>query len=158
MADRLLVDTNVISLVGKYKLGRIQKEPEKSIAEWYASKIEGSILFISFATTAELKQWAVSKIDPKDRERIEQMIRKTLEFSYLIHSNNDITDSWALIRTEATNRGKFPDKNPKSSQINDIWIAATAHASKLALLTYDTDFGWLTDIGIDILSYQGKHE
>jgi len=153
MSGRLLIDTNVISLVRKYKLGRIKEQDKKVAAEWYAHKMENSAFFISFATVAELKHWAISRIDPKDRERIEQIVRKTIESSYLIQCNDEITDSWALIRHEATIRGKFPDKNPKSSQINDIWIAATAHASRLTLLTYDTDFDWMTDIGVNVLCY-----
>ena len=59
-----------------------------------------------------------------------------------------------MIRQEATNRGLFQVKDTNDSQINDLWIAATAHASNLVLLTNDQWFEWMTKIGLSILLYK----
>lgn len=153
MAKRVLVDTNVLSLLIRYKLGRLEKNPEAMAkAEWYASQVQGKDLIRSFATDAELRRWILSREDPKDRERVEKAIQHTFNTSGCIHSTEAVSESWAYLANQA--KGRLPLKDPNSSQINDLWIAATARAFKLPLVTHDTDFDWMSEHAVCTVKYK----
>lgn len=155
MAKRILVDTNVLSLLIRYKLGRLSKNPEAmAIAEWYASQIQGKDLIRSFATDAELRRWALSRENPMDKERIEKSIQHTFDTTACIHSTEGVAESWAHLACHA--KGKLPLNDPNSSQINDLWIAATARAFKLPLLTHDTDFDWMSEHEVHAIKAPSK--
>lgn len=144
MVKRILIDTNVLSLLIKYKLGRLAKNPEATAAaEWYLSQLQGKDLIRSFATDAELRRWALSRENPIDKERITNAIQHTFNTTACIHSTESVAESWAHLACHA--KGKLPLNDPNSSQINDLWIAATARAFKLPLLTHDTDFDWMSE-------------
>lgn len=152
MAKRILVDTNVLSLLIKYKLGRLSKNPQAlAIAEWYVSQIQGKDLIRSFATDAELRRWAMSRENPTDRDRIEKAIRHTFDTTACIHSTEGVAESWAHLACHA--KGKLPLNDPNSSQINDLWIAATARTFKLQLLTHDTDFDWMNEHDVQAIKH-----
>jgi predicted nucleic acid-binding protein len=153
MIGRLLVDTNVISLITKYLLGKLKKPADIKAAKWYDEQTSSSTIFLAFATVAELRGWVISRKDQTEQIKISNQVNKIIEHCYLIQSNDEIIDSWALISHEAKIRGKLSIQNPRSSQINDIWIAATARASKLTLLTRDADFDWMGDIGVSVRKY-----
>lgn len=155
MVKRILVDTNVLSLLIKYKLGRLAKSPEATaIAEWYLSQIQGKDLIRSFATDTELRRWALSRENPRDKERIENAIRHTFNTTACIHSTEGVAESWAHLACHA--KGKLPLNDPNSSQINDLWIAATARAFKLPLLTHDTDFDWMSEHEVHAIKAPSK--
>jgi predicted nucleic acid-binding protein len=152
MAKRVLVDTNVLSLLVRYKLGRLSTNPEATAcAEWYITQIQGNELIRSFATDAELRRWIYSKDDPKDRERLGKAIQHTFDASGCIHSTEAVSEAWAYLANKA--KGKLPLKDPNSSQINDLWIAATARAFKLPLVTNDTDFDWMASHDVTTIKY-----
>lgn len=152
MVERVLVDTNVLSLLIRYKLGRLRSNPEATAkAEWYASQIQGRELIRCFATDAELRRWLLSKENPKDRERIGNAILHTFDTSGCVHSTEAVSDSWAYLAN--LSKGKLPLKDPNSSQINDLWIAATARAFKLPLVTHDTDFDWMGQHGVRTIKF-----
>jgi len=152
MAKRVLVDTNVLSLLIRYKLGRLEKNPEAiAKAIWYAAQIQGKELIRSFATDAELRRWVLSREDPKDRERVEGAILHTFNTTGCIHSTEAVSESWAHLANQA--KGRLPLNDPNSSQINDLWIAATARAFKLPLVTCDTDFNWMTQHDVQTVSF-----
>lgn len=157
MANQILVDTNVLSLLIRYKLGRLSKNPEAmATAEWYVSKIQGKDLIRSFATDAELRRWALSRENPIDKERIEKSIQHTFDTTACIHSTEGVAESWAHLACHA--KGKLPLNDPNSSQINDLWIAATARAFKLPLLTHDTDFDWMSEHEVHTIKVSSKLE
>jgi len=156
-APRLyLSDTNLISLALKHKMGRLKKPEMIEAADWYDSITSDTKTILSFATVAELKRWIASKKDQADKDRVASVVVPCIESSYLIQSNDAITSSWARIAQKAKDLGKMSTPNPLGSQINDIWIAATAEASNLTLLTCDKAFCWMEGIGISILVYDGK--
>lgn len=143
MANRILVDTNVLSLLIRFKLGRLDKNPAAlEMAEWYAARLQGKDVVRSFATDAELRRWALSRENPEDRSRVQSAIQYTFDTTGCIHSTERVAESWAHLACHA--KGKLPLKDPNSSQINDLWIAATARAFTLPLLTNDTDFDWMS--------------
>jgi len=151
-----LADTNLVSLTLKHKIGRLKNQREIDAANWYESLTKGTATILSFATVAELTRWIVSRKDQADRERVAKLVAPCIESSYRIQSNDAIATSWAMIAQEATARGVMSKPNPLGSQINDIWIAATAHASNLTLLTCDAGFGWMASIGVSVLVYGGE--
>ena len=153
MTKRVLVDTNVLSLLIKFKLGRLSKNPDVlQKATWYAERIEGREWIRSFATDAELRRWILNQQDPKARERIATAVQHTFDTSACIHSTESVTESWAHLANAA--KGRLPLKDPNSSQINDLWIASTARAFKLPLLTHDTDFDWMAEHGVSVEIYR----
>lgn len=157
MAQRVLVDTNVLSLLIRYKLGRLDKNPEAlAKAEWYAALLNGKELIRSFATDAELRRWMISRDNPRDRARIEGAIFHTFNISGCIHSTEAVAESWAHLAHNA--KGRLPLNDPNSSQINDLWIAATARAFKLSLVTHDTDFDWMDEYSVETVKYRDGDE
>jgi len=111
MAKRVLVDTNVLSLLIRYKLGRLEKNPEAiAKAIWYAAQIQGKELIRSFATDAELRRWVLSREDPKDRERVEGAILHTFNTTGCIHSTEAVSESWAHLANQA--KGRLPLTTP----------------------------------------------
>jgi len=151
------VDTNVAIMVIDNADGRIKEQGRKNIADWYATKIKDASSVISFATVAELKRWVISRKNPADQERVARAVRDLLSKSYVIHSNEAILESWAMIRQEATVKELLQVKDTNDTQINDLWIAATAHASKLTLVTNDKWFGWMIALGLDVMTYNQEH-
>ena len=57
-----------------------------------------------------------------------------------------LIDAWTHGKPVAAPRHAPPPKPARSMGKNDLWIAATAHASDAVLLTTDTDFCHLDDI------------
>lgn len=57
-----------------------------------------------------------------------------------------LIDAWTHGRSVASPRNTPPPKPARSMGKNDLWIAATAHASDAVLLTTDTDFDHLDDV------------
>jgi len=151
-----LPDTNLVSYWISHTLGRTNNPMVAEAVEWFQSMLVGSRTILSFATVAELRRWVISTKDPVDRDRIGSMVNELVELSYLIHGSREIADSWAMIANEAKALGKMRETKPLSTQINDTWIAASAHASNLTLLTCDTGFGWMADIGVRVQVYRGK--
>jgi predicted nucleic acid-binding protein len=156
MGSMFLVDTNVISLIARNNLGLLKTQEEIDVAKWYESKAFGTPFILSFATSAELNLWLLSIKEQKTKEKTASAIKYIIESSYLLQSNDEVIESWAIIAHEARTRGKMSTPKPQSSQINDVWIAATAHANKLKLLTYDTDFDWMADLGVEVVKYKKK--
>ncbi|MCL1908458.1 MAG: PIN domain-containing protein [Holophagaceae bacterium] len=152
--SRYLVDTNVVSLIVKQMLGRLKGDAQREMADWFLSQMQDSPTILSFATVAELKRWVVSKEDPADRKKTSLAIGIFFRSSHYIHSNDRILDAWALLAQEARRRGRLAFGGPNNSQINDIWIAATAYACGFTLLTCDKGFDWMAELGVDVLRYE----
>jgi predicted nucleic acid-binding protein len=104
---------------------------------------------------AEIKRWVVSTENGAARGRIDWAVTQFLEACFQIQSNVDIVDAWAMIASEAKARGRMSKPSPPGSQIDDVWIAATAYASNLTPLACDKGFGWMAGIGVDVLIHGG---
>lgn len=52
-----------------------------------------------------------------------------------------VAHEWALMRTEIARAGRRVN-------VNDLWIAATARANRLPVVTQDDDFDALAEIGL----------
>jgi len=111
----ILLDTNVVSYLMQ----------ETTLSEAYRLLTESHSPAISFVTFAELYRGAVkAKWGMKRMGFLEQ----TLESYRVLHSTPEVCQWWAVIRNERR-------KQPISSE--DAWIAATALAYDLTLVTHD---------------------
>jgi tRNA(fMet)-specific endonuclease VapC len=122
--NALLVDTNIISYANN----------EHSLWRVYQPLLEGSQLFVAAQTIAELQFGAFKKgWGEKRLRRLEVVLSPYI----IIHTNESICTEWAKIRHEAESLGR-------SMGTADIWIAATARAYGLALVTHNSqDFDFL---------------
>lgn len=152
MFQHFLVDTNIVSTLTYYKLGLIIDPENEKIAQWYDLQVKDATTVLNFAIVAELKRWVQSRKDKGFAKSLNRELTNLLDTAYIIHSNEKTMTSWARITHEAAMRGKFQIKNSASSQINDFWIAATAYAYNLTILTNDKGFGWMPELGIKILT------
>ena len=128
-----LLDTNIISYL-------TDRSP---LAEAYRLILRGGIPVISFMTLAEVLERVhrLKKKDPSKVKRILQELRKygVLPFDYRI------CDIWARIRAE---------RYQKTIATDDAWVAATAIAYGLPLVTHNArDFEGISDLTI-ITEYQ----
>lgn len=58
----------------------------------------------------------------------------------VLHIDEQVARHWALLRAELAQSGR-------RINVNDIWIAATAIAHDLPVVTQDTDFDAIAEIG-----------
>lgn len=95
---------------------------------------------LSAITYAELQAGVLAATDVQTRSaRLE-----TVEFaaSYaLLPVDAVVAREWAKLRIELRNASR-------SMKVNDLWIAATALAHDLPVVTQDTDFEVLADLGL----------
>lgn len=115
MADRVVVDTDVISFVFK----------RYSLARDYAALLDGKQLIVSFMTVAELKRWALKRRWGANRiAELERLLRQVTVYP----ADLNLCQRWAEVMTAAEKNGR-----PMSTQ--DAWIAATALQVNLPLVT-----------------------
>jgi len=157
MAGLFLTDTNVISLIWCSALGYKNDIYTEKKASWYESKIENSAPIISFATVGELKRWAISRKDPQDQKRISEKLNSFMAECHIIMPTSEICGLWAFVAHQAAINKQFRIKDSSSSQINDFWIAAAALNLGLTMLTDDSGFDWMADMGLQICNFQGAN-
>jgi predicted nucleic acid-binding protein len=146
---KFLADTNLACMAIKRRLGRLKTPWENAVADWYEVTAGDGGAAICFATVAELMLWALSRRDPTDKARVAAAVTQFLASAYRLQSSDAMTRSWAMIAREARLRGRMPAPGPIGAQVNDIWIAACAHACGMTLLTCDAGFGWMAEVGVD---------
>ncbi len=149
-----LVDTNVASYLMKLRHGLYVEGSDKHrIASWYAQLLTGSQMAISFATKAELERGLISLLDPDRRGRLRMMLDGFYTQVYVCESNSRVSDQWGQLCGAGADLKKINSGNLKESQLNDLWIAATAIAYELPLVGHDTDFLWMQDHGLTLIRY-----
>lgn len=149
-----LIDTNVASYLMKLKCGRYKEGSDNyRIASWYAQTLTGSQLAISFATKAELERGLVSLSDPERRIRLRSMFDDFYSMIYVCESTNLVSDKWGYLCGMGAELKKINRGSLKESQVNDLWIAATAIAYELPLVGHDTDFLWMQDHGLTLIRF-----
>lgn len=116
-AKIVLVDTNIVSYILK----------KDTRALLYAPLLEGNRLAVSFATVAELFEWAYVR---KWGQRRQQQLTEKLATYLVIPVNAELCRNWGLLRSEQQSKGV---------QINthDAWIAATARLYSLPIVTHN---------------------
>jgi len=113
--EMVLLDTNIVSYV--------YKKHELAVA--YRPMMVGRTVSVSFQTVAELKEgalragWSLPRLS-----HLESFLKRFA----VIHSDNDICDHWSKLRAT---RKQQPISNA------DAWIAATALAFDLELVTHN---------------------
>ncbi len=134
MADRVVVDTDVLSFVFK----------GHSKAAAYAADLEGKLIIVSFMTVAELKRWAIKKRWGENRLlRLDQQLRQVIVYPV----DFALCQKWAEVMMAAEAIGR-----PMSSK--DAWIAATALQEKVPLITNNSkDFDHIS--GLVVISRDG---
>jgi predicted nucleic acid-binding protein len=146
---KFLADTNLACMVIKRRLGRLKTPWENAAADWYEATVGDGGAAVCFAAVAELMLWTLSRRDSTDRDRVAAAVVPLIASSYKVQSSDAIASAWAALAFGAIVRGRMPVPGPIGAQINDMWIAACAHACGMTLLTCDADFGWMADVGVD---------
>jgi predicted nucleic acid-binding protein len=131
----LLVDTNVVSYANN----------EHSLWEVYRPLLEGHQLTVAAQTVAELRFGALFK---NWGERKLRRLEVILSSYTVVHTDDDICTAWATVRLESHLKGR-----PMSE--SDVWIAATARALDIPLVTHNRrDFEFLE--GLTIISEEAS--
>jgi len=86
--------------------------------------------------------------------RLECMQRMLSRFLLIDLNNAELLERYTTIDafSQGKLRGKPVNFSARNMGRNDLWIAATASAMKLRLLTADKDFGHLNEVFLDLQS------
>jgi tRNA(fMet)-specific endonuclease VapC len=123
------VDTNVISFVLK----------GHKLAANYQPHLTGYTLAVSFMTVAEMREGAV--LAGWGQRRL-ATLETTINQLLILHTDDDVCRKWAEIRAA---------RRAQPIGVADAWIAATALAHSLELVTHDTvDFQNI--VGLTVIS------
>lgn len=99
------------------------------------------IIRVSVITIGELRHGVLSAADPTIRARRLGTLTRALSLEP-IPVTDAIAESWARLRIELRSLGR-------SMPINDSWIAATAMALRIPIVTQDADY--VTVPGLDVI-------
>ena len=140
----VLFDTNVV-------VGMVRNDAfEAHLDEVYP--YDANKILLSVVSQGELQSLAIQwKWGYKKLMRLEYLITRFVVYPIKVQT---IIQAYAQI--DAFSQGKLPDKPmPKGTSArnmgkNDLWIAATAHATQATLLTTDSDFNHLHNAFLDL--------
>lgn len=94
---------------------------------------------ISAVTVGELQAGVLAASDTDVRARRLAMLETLSDFEVLI-VDETVAASWALLRVHLAESGR-------RLNVNDLWIAATALAHQIPVITQDEDFGPVDGVG-----------
>ncbi|MDO5504543.1 MAG: PIN domain-containing protein [Actinomycetia bacterium] len=102
------------------------------------------LLRISAITIGELQAGVLAARDPAAMTSRLQTLQLAQEIEPL-PVDAAVAREWALLRIEVARAGR-------KVNVNDLWIAATARANRLPVVTKDGDFSVLAELGlIDVI-------
>lgn len=136
MRMAVVVDTNVLSYLFK----------GDTRAAMYRPHLEGQRLFLSFMTIAELDRWALGH--KWGQARIRQLGHYLARHYAVRHSDRALCSHWAEVTHTARSKGR-----PIAPA--DAWIAATAQAMGIPLVTHNPAHFAAVD-GLTLLTAVGK--
>jgi tRNA(fMet)-specific endonuclease VapC len=140
---KYLIDTNHL-FIG-LRAGDDWNERQKEIG------LDDSQNFISVVTVGEL--WSLSLQNNWGTKRIEGLEKLLLQFTVIDINIKSIIRRYAEIDaySQGTLTGKPLGISARNMGKNDLWIAATASALDLTLLTTDKDFEHLNGVFLDLV-------
>ena len=113
------------------------------------------ILIMPIAVKAEILSIALQNNWGDKKYRV---IKKMVDQSFIIHTNDEIADVYAEI--DAFSQGRLPGNSlgmsARNMGKNDLWIAATARVANASLITTDADFDHLNGTFITVKKYPVK--
>jgi predicted nucleic acid-binding protein len=90
------------------------------------------LIRVSVITIGELRQGVLAAVDAETRaRRLETLTRAMILEPIAI--TDPVVDAWALLRVHLRAQGR-------SMPVNDSWIAATAIAHRIPVITQDDDY------------------
>lgn len=102
------------------------------------------VLRVSVITLAELEAGVLAASDPATVSTRLRTLRLA-QGSVPLPVDAAVGEEWALLRVEVARAGK-------RANVNDLWIAATARANRLPVVSQDEDFEALASLGlIDVI-------
>lgn len=99
------------------------------------------LLRVSVITIGELRQGVLSAPEVDVRAARLDTLTRALSLEP-VPVTDSVSESWALLRVQLRSRGR-------SMPINDSWIAATAIALRIPVVTQDTDYDDVP--GLDVI-------
>jgi predicted nucleic acid-binding protein len=116
--DEVLLDTDALSFAFNEDPVRMPR---------YAALTRGKIAKISFVTAAELRYGAVLRgWGPRRRAKLEAFLARY----HPVESTPSIGELWGIVRVESMKKGRAIERQ-------DAWIAATALALGIPLVTHN---------------------
>lgn len=124
----------------------------------YVGTFESPQLIISVVSIAEVESFMVQiKWGKVNREKMHQLLEQCIVVDIEKH-NEKLRNSYVNIdafskRKQQGPHGKLIVGSSKKMGKNDIWIAATTHATDAMVLTTDGDFDHLNNVFFDVKKF-----
>jgi hypothetical protein len=128
-ASRGLLDTSVFIAAESGRSLNIEMLPDESV--------------VCPVTIAELQAGVLITNDVAIRARRLATLESAADIEVLV-IDSSVAAGWARLRVHLAESGRRVN-------VNDLWIAATAVAHGLPVVTQDDDFAPLEDVGLDVI-------
>lgn len=97
-------------------------------------------IYVSVITVAELQAGVLAARDAVARSRRMATVHRLASVKSL-SIDNEVAREWAVLRVQVA-------EAQRKVNVNDLWIAATAKAHRLPVITQDADFTVLSEMGV----------
>jgi len=110
------------------------------VREHDAARLDGYEWGISVVTLGELRLGVLQAADPESAARRLSAYQLAQRFDAL-PVNEQVSDAWALLVSRLRAAGR-------KAPVNDSWIAATAMAHGVPVVTQDADYDAMPGVGV----------
>lgn len=145
MANKLLLDTNILVLAVRESpiWNKIEAKFEIKFCDAYISIVSQAEIL----SLANQFDWGERKVE-KLHEILAELNIINIDAMQIVNAYIDID----LYSQKQLRNVEYPsDFTPRNMGKNDLWIAATANAANIPLISTDKDFSHLNDIFIDFI-------